>query len=221
MAYKILLVEDEALVHEMYSLALKKKGYEIDLATDGEQALQKLTAPQVDYDLILLDVMMPKLDGISILRKIKKPDSPAKNIPTFLLTNLGLDDVVKEAKSLGAVKCLIKSNTLPQQIIDEIEDFFKNKSAQPATATPNPTTQPATDSTPQTQTPSPITSNPTAPATMPTTSPGPNKPTQTSSPNTTTNPNSSTAPSLKPTTNPNPTSATTPPLPSKPSPEDS
>ncbi len=121
---RILLVEDEILIREMYQYALNQRGYTVETAEDGEQALEKLINQKLTYDLILLDVMMPKLDGISVLKKIKQPDSPAKAIPVFLLTNLGIESVIKEALSVGAYKCLIKSNMLPLQILEEIDTFF-------------------------------------------------------------------------------------------------
>lgn len=124
MAHKILLVEDEEMIREMYNMALTQAGYEVDSVADGEAALSKLTQEQPDYDLILLDIMLPNVDGISILKAIKKPDSPAAHIPVFLLTNLGLDDLVEEALSLGADRYLVKSNILPQQMIEQIQAFF-------------------------------------------------------------------------------------------------
>ena len=127
MPYNILLVEDEESVQEMYKIALAKEGFNVDMASDGDVALKKLLVPNVNYHLILLDVMLPKLDGVSIMKKIKQPNSPSKNIPVMLLTNLGLDEVVQEATQLGAVKCLIKSNTLPQQVVEEIKSFFTSR----------------------------------------------------------------------------------------------
>ena len=112
MQKKILIVEDTDDVREMYSFALQQK-HQVDEAIDGEEAVQKIMAPTADYDIILLDVMLPKMDGISILKKIKAADSPAKDIPVFLFTNLGMDEVVSEATSLGAVKCFVKASILP------------------------------------------------------------------------------------------------------------
>ncbi len=127
MAKKILLVEDEMLIRDMYNLVLKQNGYEVVSAEDGEDALAKLLEGQPDYDLILLDIMLPKLDGISVLKKVKDPSSPARSIPVFLLTNLGLDDLIKEALAIGAEQYFIKSNILPQNIVDEINAFFASR----------------------------------------------------------------------------------------------
>lgn len=120
---KILLVEDEAFIREMYEKALTDHNYSIDCAEDGEIALQKINSSNV-YDLIILDIMLPKVDGISILSQIKN-NPEHKNTPVFLLTNLGLDNVIKQALELGAEKYFIKANFLPKDIVAEIDTFFQ------------------------------------------------------------------------------------------------
>lgn len=124
MAKRILLVEDEEFISQMYQTALTNQGYTVDLAMDGEVALTKLSDLQNAYDLIILDIMLPKTDGLSILQKIKQPASPYNKTPVFLLTNLGLDHVVKQAMELGANKYFVKSNFLPKDIVHEVETFF-------------------------------------------------------------------------------------------------
>src|SRR3989338_9271631 len=121
---KLLLVEDEILIREMYELILKKRGYQLETADDGEQALEMLNNKPQEYSLILLDIMLPKLDGISVLKKIKEPNSPIKDIPVFLLTNLGQENLIKEAMSLGADQYLIKSNIFPMDLANEIDNFL-------------------------------------------------------------------------------------------------
>lgn len=127
---KILLVEDEKLIRDMYQMAFSQAGFQVEPAEDGQQAIEKLTVEAPDYDLVLLDVMMPKADGISVLKKIKTGDSPAKNIPVFLLTNLGMDSLIKEALTLGAEQFFVKSNYLPKQIVAEVEDYFTRHETQ-------------------------------------------------------------------------------------------
>ncbi len=127
MGKNILLVEDEEFIRQMYQTALTQQGYSVDTANDGEEALAKLDTPSNAYDLIILDIMLPKIDGLSVLKKIKLPESPHKNIPVFLLTNLGLDNIIKQAMQLGAEKYFIKSNFLPKDIVNEINSFFAPK----------------------------------------------------------------------------------------------
>lgn len=128
MSKKILLVEDEVFIRELYELALTQHGFSVDCAEDGELALQKLTQTSPAYDLVILDIMLPKLDGISVLKQMKMHDSKTKDIPVFLLTNLGLDSVIKQALSLGAQKYFIKANFLPKDIVREIDLFFQTQS---------------------------------------------------------------------------------------------
>ncbi len=124
MTKRILLVEDEDMIREMYQLALAQAGFEVESVADGQIAVETLTQDS-NFDIILLDVMLPGLDGISVLKALKDQNLPAAQIPVFLLTNLGLEDLVKEALELGAKKYLIKSNVLPQQIIEEVSVFFQ------------------------------------------------------------------------------------------------
>lgn len=124
MGKHILIVEDELLIREMYELVLKEKGFLIDSADNGESALDKLLDPVNRYDLIILDIMLPKIDGITILKKIREDTSPSKDTPVFLLSNLGMDSIVAEAMSLGVRKYIIKADKLPKEIAEEVEKFF-------------------------------------------------------------------------------------------------
>jgi CheY-like chemotaxis protein len=128
---KILLVEDEKMIQDMYQMAFQQEGFTIEVAEDGQKAVEKLINQKLAFDLILLDLMMPKLDGISVLRKIKEVNSPAKDIPVFLLTNLGMDNIIKEGMSLGAEKFLVKANFLPKQVVDEVVSYFSSQKIEP------------------------------------------------------------------------------------------
>jgi CheY-like chemotaxis protein len=128
MGKKIFLVEDAEDVREMYGIALRAE-HQVETAIDGQEAVDKLMQKGVNYDLILLDVMLPKLDGISVLRKIKQENSPSKDIPVFLFTNLGMNEVIEEAEKLGAVRCMVKANVLPQNILEEVDNYFANPNA--------------------------------------------------------------------------------------------
>ena len=140
---QILLVEDEPIIRDMYEMILKKKGYQIDLAEDGETALNKITQAPEKYSLILLDIMLPKVDGITVLKKIKQPDSAAKDIPVFLLTNLGQENLIKEAMALGAIQYWIKSNIFPMDLVKEIENFNTADSTTSSAPEATPDTNPA------------------------------------------------------------------------------
>ena len=116
---KILVVEDETFLVKIYNMKLKKEGYDVTIATDGEQAVK--LAEEIKPDLILLDLILPKLNGFEALEKIKAIAS-IKNTPVVVLSNLGQDDDIKKAKSLGAVDYLIKANFSIQDVVQKIRD---------------------------------------------------------------------------------------------------
>src|SRR3989338_11668571 len=95
---KILLVEDEFYIRDLYRIILESAGFNVILAEDGEEGYKQT---QNLPDLILLDIMIPKLNGIMLLQKIKK-DEKTKNIPVVLLTNLGQESIIKKAFDEGA-----------------------------------------------------------------------------------------------------------------------
>jgi len=124
---KILIVEDDQFLREFYQELLTAEGYFVDAAADGEVALLKIQ--QNEYDLVLLDIMLPKKDGTQILRdlKVKGPKSP--NVTVVVLTNLGHDAVIKECFNLGAAGYLIKSALNPDQVLTEIKSYLQKNNA--------------------------------------------------------------------------------------------
>ena len=122
---KLLIVEDEQDIRELYAEILRDEGYEVTEAWDGEVGLK--TALSGRFDIILLDVMLPKVDGLRILKEIKKKPELSK-IPIVLLTNLGADAVIKEAFTLGAEAYVIKSEYTPDQVINEVNKVFTQES---------------------------------------------------------------------------------------------
>src|SRR3989338_7452154 len=99
MAKRILLIDDDLYIREVYLEILQSANYNVDTAINGEEGLVKLQ--QGGYDLVILDVMMPKMDGIGVLDALQKTPPVNKNGPIILLTNLGLDPLIKTAKSKG------------------------------------------------------------------------------------------------------------------------
>lgn len=114
----ILLIDDDADLRQMYTLIFTKAGYQIDTADDGVDGLAK--ARKGGWGVILLDLMMPNLDGIGFLKGLK--DEPAKkpNGHILVLSNAGYDKVEKEAASLGAKGFLVKANLLPDDLVKEV-----------------------------------------------------------------------------------------------------
>lgn len=120
---KILIVEDDQFLREFYQELLQSTGYLVDVAGDGEVGLQK--AQQGGFSLILLDIMMPKKDGVSVLRELKASPPQNPNGSIVCLTNLGNDSVIKQCFELGAAGYLIKSALNPDQVLTEVNSFLQ------------------------------------------------------------------------------------------------
>jgi len=123
MAKKLLLIEDDVFVRDIYVRELKKGGYDVDLAEDGQEGVDKAIAGS--YDLILLDIMMPKLTGIDVLKILRGGNSPSKDTAVYLLTNLGQGSIIKQAIDIGAQGYLLKARVLPSQVLQAVNDFFE------------------------------------------------------------------------------------------------
>lgn len=118
---KILLIEDDQFIIDLYTTKLNSVGFSTDVATTGDEALAKLKEKP---DLILLDVVLPRVDGWEILREIK--ENPELNsIPVIILSNLGQKSEVEKGLKLGAKKYLIKAHYTPSQVVKEIKDCLK------------------------------------------------------------------------------------------------
>jgi DNA-binding response OmpR family regulator len=120
---KVLLIEDDVFIRDIYGRELKKGEYEVEIAEDGEQGIQKATSTQ--FDIILLDIMLPKKTVIDVLRELRAAAEPYKNTPVYLLTNLGQGSIIKQAVDIGAQGYLLKARFLPSQVLETIDRFFK------------------------------------------------------------------------------------------------
>ncbi len=118
---KILIVEDDPLMSRMYQKIFSFENYEVIQAADGEEGLEK--AKTVNPTIILLDVMMPKMNGLDVLDKLKL-DPSTKAIPVVMLTNLAGQRDAETAMAKGAVKYIIKSEYEPKQVADMIKEIL-------------------------------------------------------------------------------------------------
>ncbi len=119
---RILMIEDDVYIRELYEEVLAKAGYSVITAVDGEEGLTKAT--EGEYDLVLLDIMLPKLTGIEVLKKLREKGAKTEEIPIYLLTNLGEETIAKETYKLGANGYLLKAKYLPKELVKEIDKFF-------------------------------------------------------------------------------------------------
>ncbi len=124
MEANILIVEDDKFLRELISRKLLSEGFKIEEAIDGEEGLAK--AKEVKPDLILLDLILPGLDGFEVLRRIK--DNPStSSIPVLILSNLGQKDEIEKGLSLGAVDFLVKAHFTPEEIVAKMKDVLPKK----------------------------------------------------------------------------------------------
>lgn len=123
MTQKILIVEDEADLRNLYVQILQKAGYEVDQAIDGEEGYMKLS--KKSYDLILLDIILPKIDGLQMLDKLKADSKPVAG-KVILLTNLSQDLVISKAVDYGISGYMVKSDMTPDQIVKEVKNVLEN-----------------------------------------------------------------------------------------------
>ncbi len=117
---KILLIEDDFFILELYKRILGGAGFEVITASDGEQGLQ---IAKQGPDLILLDIMLPKLNGLQVLRGLKS-ETITRHIPVVLITNLGQSSIIKEAFELGAQGYLLKVRLEPEELIRQVNIFL-------------------------------------------------------------------------------------------------
>lgn len=115
---KILIVEDEPLLADLYKMAFNKRNHEVELAFDGREGLEKVQAEKPS--IILLDVMMPNMNGLQVLQHLKNNEE-TKDIPVIILTNLTEGKVEQELQEIGASMVIVKSQYLPNQIVDMVE----------------------------------------------------------------------------------------------------
>ncbi|MBU1160538.1 response regulator [Patescibacteria group bacterium] len=120
---KILFIEDEKLICSMYNMKLSADGFEVFIANTGLDGLKMAIAKKPNF--IVLDIILPQLDGFSVLEKLKK-NIKTKKILVLMLTNLSTEEDRLKAKRLGAMDYLVKADLTPSEISNKIKGYFKN-----------------------------------------------------------------------------------------------
>ena len=121
---KILIVDDNLQLLKMHQKILSFAGYEVEVAKDGKEGLEKVKSGKPS--VILLDIMMPEMDGLEVL-EILKSDQETKTIPVIMLSNLSDEVHAQEAVKKGAVKYFIKGDSDPSQIAEVIKEILGEK----------------------------------------------------------------------------------------------
>ncbi|MBW6440590.1 response regulator [Patescibacteria group bacterium] len=123
---KIILVEDDAEITEIYKLKFTLHNYDIITVGDGDLAIPKIRIELPD--IILLDILLPNKDGFEILKEIKSDrNEEVRSIPVFILTNLSNNLDIQEAKKLGATEYIVKAKKNPSDIVSMVDAFFKKQ----------------------------------------------------------------------------------------------
>lgn len=117
---KILLVEDDPFLIDIYTTRLKEEGYLVEISASGNESLKKLS--KENFDLLILDLILPDINGMEILKKVKES---FPNLKIIILSNIGEKKEVEEGLKLGANKYLIKAHHTPSDIIKEIKNLLK------------------------------------------------------------------------------------------------
>jgi DNA-binding response OmpR family regulator len=118
---KILIIEDEEMIRDMYKMKLRQDGFEVVAASNGMDGLEFVKNEK--FDLILLDIIMPQIDGFAVLKELKSGNIK-NSAPVVMLTNLSTEDDRNKGEKMGAVGYLVKSSMTPTQMSKEILKFL-------------------------------------------------------------------------------------------------
>jgi len=121
-AVRVLFVEDDRSVAQMYKLKLELDGYAVDIAWDGEMAVEM--ARRDPPDIVFLDIRLPKLDGVGVLQALRK-DAKTKDVRVVILSNYNRREVGERVAKLGVLEHLIKSDTTPAKLTAGLERWLK------------------------------------------------------------------------------------------------
>lgn len=120
----VLLVEDDTFLANIYKTKFEMEGFKVTAVEDGEAGFTE--AKKKNPDIILLDILLPKKDGFTVLEELKK-DKAVKDIPVIMLTNLGQKDDVEKGMQLGATDYLIKAHFKPSETVDKVKKALNGK----------------------------------------------------------------------------------------------
>ncbi|MGB0579113.1 MAG: response regulator [Limisphaerales bacterium] len=133
---KLLIVEDDRIIASIYTRRFQEEGFQVDHAADGQSALSKLE--EFAPDIVVLDIMLPQVNGLEILRTIREDPARAM-IPVVVFSNAYQPRIIEEAWALGASEVLMKANTNPAKLVGKVNELLKRAAAASAPATPSST----------------------------------------------------------------------------------
>lgn len=122
MSKRILIIDDDLYIRELYEEVLKTACFDVMGASDGKDGLNKIV--EGGFDLILLDIMMPQVDGLQLLHALKQTTTKKPNGKIILLTNLSHDPTIQEGLNAGAAAYLIKADVTPDQLVNKVKELL-------------------------------------------------------------------------------------------------
>lgn len=124
---KALIIEDDLFTREMYQMQFEKSGYNVVASSDGIQGLVSIF--EEDPDFVLLDIILPKMDGVTLLSELRKKEKEQKTIPraVIMLTNLGRESIMQRCMDLGATGYIIKARFTPKEVVSRVEELLAEK----------------------------------------------------------------------------------------------
>ncbi len=120
---KLLLVDDDAFLRDMYAIKFKENGHAVEVADSGATALSKLSA-NGDFDVMLLDMIMPGMSGIDLIKEIREK-FPEHKLRCIVLSNQGQAEDIKDATEAGAAGYIIKAESVPSDVVKKVESICK------------------------------------------------------------------------------------------------
>ena len=123
--FKVLLVDDDQFLLKMYTIKFQKSGFDVEAAAGGLDALSKIRNGFA-ADILLLDLVMPGMDGLELLERIKKENLMPKAL-FVILTNQGQSTDIEKAKKMGIDGYIVKALSIPSEVVEEVKDIIKKK----------------------------------------------------------------------------------------------
>lgn len=122
---KIFIIDDDEFLLDMYAVKFRESGFEIEVASSGSDALDKIKNG-LNPDIILLDIVMPKMDGFEFLKQLRK-DNLVPGSPIIILTNLGQREDIQKGQAFGVKDYVIKAHHTPSEVVAKIKQILENK----------------------------------------------------------------------------------------------
>lgn len=121
---RILLVDDDEFLVDMYSVKFQEAGFEVDTAMDGEKGLQKVR--EENFDVLLLDLVMPAVDGFEVLEKLNEEEL-REGMKVIVLSNQGKAENIERGESLGIDGYIVKANAIPSEVLERVKNIIQKK----------------------------------------------------------------------------------------------